>query len=148
MSNALWPHGLQHARLPCPSPSPGKSAQTSALADHIRQPLYYKQTLQTRGADKTILTFHLTLLSFHFFSPLFFFLLIKIIWVFTGIFLKINLGSFYFEGITNKVLLYSTENSAQCQVSAWVGGEFGGEWIHPYVWLSPFAVYLKLSQHC
>ena len=23
MSNFLWPHGLQHARLPCPSPTPG-----------------------------------------------------------------------------------------------------------------------------
>ena len=23
VSNSLWPHGLQHARLPCPSPSPG-----------------------------------------------------------------------------------------------------------------------------
>ena len=23
MSNSLWPHGLQHARLPCPSPIPG-----------------------------------------------------------------------------------------------------------------------------
>ena len=23
MSDSLWPHGLQHARLPCPSPSPG-----------------------------------------------------------------------------------------------------------------------------
>ena len=22
-SNCLWPHGLQHARLPCPSPTPG-----------------------------------------------------------------------------------------------------------------------------
>ena len=22
MSNPLWPHGLQHARLPCPSPTP------------------------------------------------------------------------------------------------------------------------------
>ena len=22
VSNSLWPHGLQHARLPCPSPSP------------------------------------------------------------------------------------------------------------------------------
>ena len=22
-SNSLWPHGLQHIRLPCPSPSPG-----------------------------------------------------------------------------------------------------------------------------
>ena len=25
---------------------------------------------------------------------------------------------------------------------------FGGEWIHVYVWPSPFAVQLKLSQHC
>ena len=39
-------------------------------------------------------------------------------------------------------------NSAQCYVAAWMGGEFGGEWIHVYVWLSPFAVHLKLSQHC
>ena len=23
MSDSLWPHGLQHTRLPCPSPSPG-----------------------------------------------------------------------------------------------------------------------------
>ena len=23
MSNSLWPHGLQHVRLPCPSPTPG-----------------------------------------------------------------------------------------------------------------------------
>ena len=23
MSNSLWPHGLQHARLPCPSSTPG-----------------------------------------------------------------------------------------------------------------------------
>ena len=26
-------------------------------------------------------------------------------------------------------------------------GEFGGEWIHVYVWLNPFTVCLKLSQH-
>ena len=32
--------------------------------------------------------------------------------------------------------------------AAWMGGEFGGECIHVYVWLSPFAVHLKLSQHC
>jgi len=25
---------------------------------------------------------------------------------------------------------------------------FEGEWIHIYEWLSPFAVHLKLSQHC
>ena len=28
------------------------------------------------------------------------------------------------------------------------GGEFKGEWIWVYVWLSPFAVHLKLSQYC
>ena len=25
--------------------------------------------------------------------------------------------------------------------------ECGGEWIHVYVWLHPFALHLKLSQH-
>ena len=54
----------------------------------------------------------------------------------------------YLKWVTNKVLLCSTENSAQCYVAAWMGGEFGGEWIHVYLWLSPFTVHLKLSQHC
>ena len=31
--------------------------------------------------------------------------------------------------ITNKDLLYSTGNSPQCSLAAWMGGEFGGEWI-------------------
>ena len=48
----------------------------------------------------------------------------------------------------NKFLLCSTWNSAQCYVAAWMGGEFGGECVHVYEWLSPFAVHLKLSQHC
>ena len=50
--------------------------------------------------------------------------------------------------ITNKDLLYSTWNSVQCYVAAWMGGQFGGEWIHVYVRLSPFTVHLKLSQYC
>ena len=54
----------------------------------------------------------------------------------------------YLIWITSKVLLSSTGNSGQRYVAAWVGGEFGGEWIHVCVWLSPFSVYLKLSQHC
>ena len=33
----------------------------------------------------------------------------------------------YLKWITNKDLLYSTGNSAQCYVAAWVGEEFGGE---------------------
>ena len=47
----------------------------------------------------------------------------------------------YLEWITNKDLLYSTWNSVQCYVAAWMVGEFGGEWMHVYAWLSPFAVY-------
>ena len=33
----------------------------------------------------------------------------------------------YLKWITNKVLLYSTGNSAKCYVAAWMGGEFGGD---------------------
>ena len=47
---------------------------------------------------------------------------------------------------TNKNLLSSTGNSAQCHVAAWMGGEFGADWIRVQVWLSPFAVCLGLSQ--
>ena len=38
--------------------------------------------------------------------------------------------------------------AAAAAAAAWMGAEFGGEWIHVYVWLSPFSVHLKLSQHC
>ena len=54
----------------------------------------------------------------------------------------------YLRWITNKDLLFSTWNFAQCYVVAWMGGEFGGEWIQVYIWLSPFAIHLKLSHHC
>ena len=50
----------------------------------------------------------------------------------------------YLKWITNKVLLYRTRNCAQCYVTSWMRGEFGGEWIH--VWLSPFV--LHLAQRC
>ena len=56
--------------------------------------------------------------------------------------------------ITNKDLLYSAGNSAQCYAAAWMGGEFGGEWIHVYVsvcvcvCVCVFVVHLKLSHHC
>ena len=32
MSNSLWPHGLQHARPPCPSPSPGVHSDSCPLS--------------------------------------------------------------------------------------------------------------------
>ena len=49
----------------------------------------------------------------------------------------------YLKWIPNKDLLYSTGNSAQRYVAAWTGGEFGREWIHVYVCLSPFALLLS-----
>ena len=54
----------------------------------------------------------------------------------------------HLKQISNKDLLYGTGNSAQGYVAACVAGEFGGEWVHVYVWLSPSAIHLKLSQHC
>ena len=53
----------------------------------------------------------------------------------------------YVKWIPNKNRPYSTWNSAQCYVAAWIGGEFRGKWIHVYVRPSSFAVHLKLS-HC
>ena len=32
MSDSLWPHRLQHVRLPCPSPSPGVSSNSCPLS--------------------------------------------------------------------------------------------------------------------
>ena len=32
MSNSLWPRGLQHIRLPCPSPSPGVCSNSGPLS--------------------------------------------------------------------------------------------------------------------
>ena len=51
----------------------------------------------------------------------------------------------YLKWITNRDILFSTGNSASCYVATWMGGEFGGECIQVYVWLSIFIVYLKLS---
>ena len=39
----------------------------------------------------------------------------------------------YLKSVTNKDLLYSPGNSAQCHVAAWMGEEFGEKWIHMYV---------------
>ena len=54
----------------------------------------------------------------------------------------------YLKQITNNDLLHSTENPVQCYVVAWMGELLGGEWIPVYVWRGPFAIHLKLSQHC
>ena len=36
----------------------------------------------------------------------------------------------YLKWITKKDVPHSTGNSAQCYMAAWMGGGFGGEWIH------------------
>ena len=51
----------------------------------------------------------------------------------------------YLQWISNKNLLDSTRNSAQCYVADWIGEGFRGEWIPIYVSLSPFIVHLKHS---
>ena len=32
MSDSLWPHGLQHSRLPCPSPTPGACSNSCPVS--------------------------------------------------------------------------------------------------------------------
>ena len=51
----------------------------------------------------------------------------------------------YLKQLTNKDLFVQ---HMECYVTAWMGGEFGGEWIQIYVWLGLFTVHLKPSQHC
>ena len=53
----------------------------------------------------------------------------------------------FLKGITNKVLLCSTGNWAQCYVSAWMEGEFRGEQTHVYVWMSSIYVYVQWCTH-
>ena len=50
----------------------------------------------------------------------------------------------YLKWVTNKDLLNSTWKSTQHYMPVWLGGGFGGEWIHVYRWLIPFSVHLKL----
>ena len=61
---------------------------------------------------------------------------------------KVMYPLLYLKRITNKDRLCSAWDSDQCYVAAWMGGEFGGEWIHVCIWLSLFSSRLKLPQHC
>ena len=38
MSDSLWPHGLQHSRTPCPSPSPGVCSNSCPSSQWCVQP--------------------------------------------------------------------------------------------------------------
>ena len=46
---------------------------------------------------------------------------------------KVMYTLLYLKWLTNKDLLHTTSNSAQCYVPAWMGGKFGEEWIHVYM---------------
>ena len=39
VSDSLWPHGLQHARLPCPSPTPGVYSNSCPLSRWCHPPI-------------------------------------------------------------------------------------------------------------
>ena len=60
---------------------------------------------------------------------------------------KVMYTLLYLKWITNKDLLYRIWNSAQGYEPAWMGGGLGGEWIHIFVWQSPFPIHLKLPKH-
>ena len=50
--------------------------------------------------------------------------------------LRESLMTATFKKDNQQDLLYSTGNSAQCYVAAWMGGEFGGEWhVYMCVWV-------------
>ena len=51
----------------------------------------------------------------------------------------------YLKRMTSRTCREHT--SAQGSVAAWLGGGFGNRYMFKYDW-SPFAVNLKLSQHC
>ena len=54
----------------------------------------------------------------------------------------------YLKWITDKALLYSSWNSAQCYIAAWTSLRENGCVCVYNVWLSYPAVHLKLSQRC
>ena len=56
MSNSLWPHGLQHARLPCPSVSPGVCSNSCPLSQFSSVQLscsVMSDSLQPHGRQHT-----------------------------------------------------------------------------------------------
>ena len=45
MSDSLLPHGLQHARLPCPSPTPGACSNSCPSSQWCRRTIYLLSSL-------------------------------------------------------------------------------------------------------
>ena len=52
MSNSLWSHGLQHARPPCPSPTPGVYSSSCPLSQSSSSviPFFCLQSFPASGA--------------------------------------------------------------------------------------------------
>ena len=46
VSDSLWPHGLQHARLPCPSPTPGTYSNSRPLSRWYHPTILFSSCLQ------------------------------------------------------------------------------------------------------
>ena len=61
---------------------------------------------------------------------------------------EIEYTQLYLKWITSKDLPYSTGNSAQYYVAAWMGGGWRENGYMCIVWLRPFFVHLKLSEQC
>ena len=62
--------------------------------------------------------------------------------------LKAKVSLLHLKWITNKVYCIAQGTLLNVMWQPGLGGGVGREWIHVYVWLSPFTVHLKLSQHC
>ena len=61
MSDSLWPHGLQHARLPCPSPTPGACSNSCPLSGDDIQPSHpLSSPLLLRSIFRSIRAFPLS----------------------------------------------------------------------------------------
>ena len=129
----LWPHGLSSARLLCPWDFSGKEYCS-------RLPFLPPGNLPDPGID--VLQWQgNSLPRSHRQSP-------DHLENFKNNSLEIAMYTLiYLKWITNKVLPYSTGNSAERDAAAWMEAGFGGEWIHAYAGLSHWAVHLKLSQH-
>ena len=61
MSDSLWPHGLQHPRLPCPSPTPGACSNSCPLSGDDIQPSHpLSSPLLLRSIFRSIRAFPLS----------------------------------------------------------------------------------------
>ena len=153
MSDSLQPHEPQHARPPCPSPTPGVYSNSCPLSRWCHPTISssvvpFSSCLQSFPASGSSYeskkkwykwTLHIKQRLTDLENDL---------WLPGGRLWEGHVHTALLKWITNKDLLYSTWISSRYYAPACMGGGVGGEWIHVYVWLSPLAVHLKLPQHC